>query len=317
MRRRSPIASAHQPADTETSGPRYNMRAVERLTGVPAATLRSWERRYGFPAPDRSAGARRLYSDTEITAIRWVKDQTAQGLSVSQALEQAQHGHAAMPVTTPPPAAPPPAAVTTLSAQFVDAVAAYDEAGAESVLSSAFARLSADIVLLEVLRPALVEIGERWARGELAIAAEHFGSRLVHRRLSALLNMQPPLSNASTVILACPPGEQHELGLMMLGVFLRWAALHVVYLGADVPVADLARCISALRPAAICLSAVDPRRPDAISETVTALRAAGITTPVVAGGPGSPVTPLPGVAWAPADLRDAAHLIAGIIQGTR
>ena len=72
--------------------PRYNIRAVERLTGVPAPTLRSWERRYGFPAPARANTARRLYSDEDIRVIRWVRSQTERGLSAGQAIEWAQAG---------------------------------------------------------------------------------------------------------------------------------------------------------------------------------------------------------------------------------
>src|SRR5215207_2790999 len=72
--------------------PHFNIRAVERLTGVPAPTLRSWERRYGFPVPQRTLTARRLYSEEQVRTIRWVREQTERGLSVAQAIEWAQQG---------------------------------------------------------------------------------------------------------------------------------------------------------------------------------------------------------------------------------
>lgn len=274
--------------------PRFNIRAVERLTGVPAATLRSWERRYGFPVPSRTATARRLYTEREVQQIRWVKGQTEEGLTVAQAIRWAQEGVAADRSTAPSVSTPPPAAAgPSLAIAFVDAVARYDDAAADGVLSSAFARHPADVVLTDVVTPALMEVGERWARGELAVSAEHFASHILHRRLSTLLAEQPAVGTLATVIAACVPGEQHEIGLLMLSLFLRWAGARVVYLGADVPVPDLIRCTADVAAAALCLSAFHPSSAVSLQETVVRLRDAGVQLPIFAGGPAAVRAQLP------------------------
>lgn len=294
----------------ETNGPRYNIRAVERLTGVPAATLRSWERRYGFPAPARTATARRLYTQREIDAINWVRAQTRRGLTVGQAIRQAVQG----PLAPTEPA--PSDAGTELVDAFIDAVARFDERDAESVLARAFARFAADTVLLEIIVPALVEIGERWARGELSVSAEHFASQLVRRRLLMLLAQQPAVGELPVVVLACVPGEDHELGLLMLAVFLRWLGIRPIYLGADVPEGDLLRCIEETRPTAICLSATSPASEDALARLATRLGERGVRVPIFAGGVAAARAALPtGVTIPPGDLRQAAAQIAKTARG--
>ena len=326
--------------------PRYNIRAVQRMTGVPAPTLRSWERRYGFPAPTRTATARRLYSEREVAAIRWLKAQTERGLSAAQAVRWAQDrgiSEAAMPgavvgtvpamAAAPAPSNPAPASPSrglvlyrslsptapggpaALADAFVEAVGRYDEPGAEAVLSAAFARHPADAVLTDLIAPALAAIGERWARGELAVSAEHFASNILRRRLFALLGQQPPVGEAPLVVLACVPGELHEMGLLMLAVFLRWAGARVVYLGADVPVGDLVRCLHDTGAAAVGLSAVDPSSARPLMETVAQLVAAGVRAPVFAGGSAALAGPAPPGALLPgADLHTAAEQVMAALR---
>jgi methanogenic corrinoid protein MtbC1 len=234
-----------------TNEPHFNIRAVERLTGVPAPTLRSWERRYGFPVPQRTITARRLYSEDQVRTIRWVREQTESGLSAAQAIEWAQHG--GQPATADGRAAAP--SPETLVRAQVEATRRYDEQAVDAGLTTAFAHYPADRVLLEVITPALVEVGDLWARGEIPVAAEHFYSNVIRRRLLGLLAAQPAVTTRMTAVLACLPGEQHELGLLMLALFLRWAGVRVLYLGADLPVTDIVRLARTNNVDAICLSA--------------------------------------------------------------
>ncbi len=307
--------------------PRFNIRAVERLTAIPAPTLRSWERRYGFPAPSRTGTARRLYSESEVDAILWVKAQRELGLSVAQAIHLVQNGRAGLPVSLPPESDAPreerPTRVmdstaggdpAVLARSMVEAVARYDEATVNAILSRAFARHSAAVVITDLITPALVEIGERWARGEFPISAEHFASSLIERRLSALLAEQPAVDPGPAVVLACVAGEQHQIGLLMLAVFLRWAGARVVYLGADVPMADLVRVVHQTGAAAICLSAIDPSSAHALAETVHHLREAGMTAPIFAGGAGATAAPLRGALTPSGDLHAVSETVMATLR---
>lgn len=293
----------------------YNIRAVERLTGIPAATLRSWERRYGFPTPRRTPSARRLYSEHDIAALQWVRAQTAQGLSVAQAIRWLRQGGGTGVGRGPVED------VAGLVAAFLESAARFDEAAADQVLAEAFARLSPARTLVEVIRPILVELGDRWERGDLSVDVEHFASYLIRRRLLALLAAQPPVGSLPTAVLACVPGEQHECGLLMLALFLRWAGMRVIYLGADVPLADLVRCVREARPAVVCLSVVYSPLAQNLATTVVGLRVAGLTVPLFVGGAAAAGAELPddvvvvreGLASAAAAI--AAH--AGSLPPTR
>jgi methanogenic corrinoid protein MtbC1 len=211
--------------------------------------------------------------------------------------------------------------VSALVHAFLESVARFDEAAADQVLADAFAQLPPDRAVVEVIRPILLEMGERWAHGDLSVGVEHFASYLIRRRLLALLAAQPPLGSLPAAVLACVPGEQHEFGLLMLALFLRWAGMRVIYLGADVPLADLVRCVRETRPTAVCLSVVYSPLARNLADTVAGLRAAGLSVPVFVGGAAAGEASLPGDAVLLREELAAAALAivsrAGAVSGVR
>jgi methanogenic corrinoid protein MtbC1 len=109
-----------------------------------------------------------------------------------------------------------------------------------------------------VIVPYLHELGERWERGEVSIEQEHFASTLLRGRLLGL-----PRSWGQGVgpvaVLACAPGEQHDLGLIAFGLALRARGWRIVYLGADTPIASNADTVRSCDPTFVIVSAVNPR----------------------------------------------------------
>lgn len=232
---------------------------VEAQTGVPAATLRQWERRYGFPRPARNASGYRLYSPQDIRDIGVMQEHQRRGVSAQRAAELTLRGVAAggaappeVPELAPAPVRPPaplasrlPSHVPELAHALARALIAADYARASDLLAGAHARLPLEDVLVSVMSPALVEIGERWAKGEITIAHERGASHFLRSRLSALMDIAGNEADGQggglgpLVVAACAPGEQHELGLMMLTLALRRRGVRVAYLGANVPFSDL------------------------------------------------------------------------------
>lgn len=250
------------------SVPEYNTRAVANRTGVPADTFRAWERRYGLPRPSRSAGNQRLYSERDIAVISWLREQTANGLSISQAVVHAARAldAAAADASEPPVKVPPKLArwdipddleqrYAVLTERLVAALVVYDAAGAGQVVEEATALLPLEQICLGILQPALADIGQRWARREISVSVEHFASGFVLRRLGALFNASRPESGSPTVLTACAEGELHEVGLLVVSLFLSRHGYRVVHLGANVPTADLRQAITRIVPDAVVLSA--------------------------------------------------------------
>jgi len=224
------------PAPLPDATPLYTASEAEARSGVPAATLRQWERRYGVPAPARNASGYRLYSPHDLAQIKQMQAHLLAGVPANRAAQLVQDE--AAPPDGAHPAAPP--AQTALAAELTAALVASDLARAGALLSEAHARLTVEEVVLGVMAPALVEIGTRWARGELTMAHEHQASAFLRGRLAALLELAGLSDFGPTVLAACAPGEYHEIGLLMLVLLLRRRGVRAEYLGANLPLTELA-----------------------------------------------------------------------------
>ncbi len=231
-------------------GMQYTVQAAARATGVTESRLRTWERRYGIPSPDRSATGRRLYSEEDLQVIRRMAALVEAGLPAAQAADAARtDAQVELPTA---PAAPPHAAVSAL----VEAAGRFDETAVAAVLAGVLERLGWRAALEVVVFPALRTTGREWERGRLTPAHEHFLAELIRSRLAVAIAATPePPAAAPVVLLACPEDERHDIGLAALWLMLRQAGTRVCYLGADVPTADLIAAAEQLRPAAVCLAA--------------------------------------------------------------
>jgi methanogenic corrinoid protein MtbC1 len=236
-------------------------------TGLKPDTLRAWERRYGLPTPERSSGGHRLYSQRDIDTIKWLMERQREGLSISRAVMMWRQVEAdgrdpfqattliatrAAPVATPYPAGE---TVTHLRQQWVDACLAYDEQRAEQLLNQAFALYSPETVAVELLQRAVAEIGEGWYRGNVTVQQEHFCSSLAVRRLEALVMAAPPPIRQGRILAACPPGEHHIIGLLLVTFLLRRRGWELVYLGANVPTEQLETSVAVVKPQLVIMAA--------------------------------------------------------------
>ena len=217
---------------------------LSRRVGVGPDRLRAWERRYGLLRPLRTSGGFRLYSREDEQRVRDMQAQLARGLSAAQAAEVVLAAH------QPPPSRTPS---DELRSQLAAALAEFDDARANAVLDHLFAVHGPDVAMRDVIYPYLRALGEAWARAEIDVGQEHFASNLLQRRL---LGLVPSWENGAgpRAVLACAPGEQHSLGLTGLGVALRNRGWRVTYLGADTPIATVARAAGTLAPRLVVLS---------------------------------------------------------------
>jgi methanogenic corrinoid protein MtbC1 len=233
--------------------PLYNTAAVVRLSDVPAATFRAWERRYGFPSPKRLPAGQRLYSDRDIAAIRWLHEQTGRGLTISRAISMLQH--ALTEIERPSPGEVAGRPTSRLATEILAALTTSDQNKAEAVLSEALALYSIETVALEVVEPVLVEIGERWHTGQLSVSQEHYSTQFLIRKLFALINTYDVPRGQKLVITACGPGEWHEVGVLIVSLFLVRRGHRVLYLGPNLPLSQVQTQTLKLKPDLVCFSA--------------------------------------------------------------
>jgi MerR family transcriptional regulator, light-induced transcriptional regulator len=149
-------------------------------------------------------------------------------------------------------------AIPAAKDELAAALANFDDGDGHAVFDALLARLSIDTLLRDVILPYLHELGERWERKEVSIAQEHFASTLLRGRLLGLARGWGR-GIGPAAVLACAPGEQHDLGLLAFGLALRARGWRIVYLGADTPITSVADAARSCNPAAVVVSAVDPR----------------------------------------------------------
>jgi MerR family transcriptional regulator, light-induced transcriptional regulator len=222
---------------------------LSRRSGISPELLRAWERRYGLLRPTRSAGGLRLYSPDDLARVQAMQRHLAEGYAAAEAAALATQttGRTDSEIATP-----------TLKDELAAALASFDDGEAHAVFDALLARLSIDALLRDVIVPYLHELGERWERGEVSIAQEHFASTLLRGRLLGLARGWGR-GIGPVAVLACAPGEQHDLGLIAFGLALRAHGWRIVYLGTDTPIASVADTARSCSPAAVVVSAVDPR----------------------------------------------------------
>jgi DNA-binding transcriptional MerR regulator len=272
----SPPRSGSSEAQASGAGP-FRIQAAAELSGVPAATLRAWERRYGVPIPRRSASAYRLYNADDVELVRRMRLLVEDGVSPAEAARVVLGSAPAVSADEHLPVD----GLELAQTRILSATQRWDAAAIDLELLRLSMLLDAQTLFERVVSPVLDEVGLRWERGELSIAQEHLvAERLelaVRASLRALERQDGPL-----VLLACVDAEQHVLG--MLGAALRFAAsgARTVVLGAMTPPSAIADAVRSMAPRLVGLSlSVAPQNARALLRSYG--KACG-STPWVVGG---------------------------------
>lgn len=259
----------------------YRIQTVSRLTGVPAPTLRAWERRYGIPSPQRTDSAYRLYTDQDLDLIRRLKELCDQGMAPSQAAEVVRRMAEADPSE---PVELHLDAWQTATARIVDAVRRFDPSALELSVQRSMLLGSARTIFDRVFAPALRYIGDEWHAGRLSVAQEHLASEYLGNATRELLRLVQPTAPLRQVVLACVAGEFHVMPLYGTALhFVQWG-YRVVILGVDTPPEALADAVESLEPHCVGLSATQLQPVDRFSDLLKRYAVACGDTPWVIGG---------------------------------
>jgi MerR family transcriptional regulator, light-induced transcriptional regulator len=258
---------------------------LSRRLGVSEHVLRAWERRYGLLRPVRSPGGFRLYSAQDERLVRRMQAYLARGVSAAEAARAALNEVQAPASDAQPRVAGQRNGLRDSPGALARAMQEMDEPAAQALLDRLLADFTVETVLREVVLPYLYTLGEHWERGQTDVAQEHFASNVIRGRLSSLArgwgNGRGP-----TALLACAPGEEHDLPLLAFGVVLHRNGWRIAYLGANTPLEDLARAATDLQPALVVLSAVRPERLNTVQEDLA--RLARIAPLALAGAGATP-----------------------------
>ncbi len=238
-------------ANSQAAHECYPIRTVSKLTGVNAVTLRAWERRYGLLKPQRTPKGHRLYSEQDIRLINKVLALIAQGIPISLAKQTLRQ----QPDSTPTRSA---SATDDLWRQYqeriIAAIMTFDETSLDDIYNEALSLYPVDIVTRLLIVPLLHALGKRWTTEEGSVAEEHFFGVYMRNKLGARLHHRAHNLDGKKLLLACLPGEYHEIGLLLFALAAQTHGFRLVILGADLPLAEIPLTVQRSRSDAVVLT---------------------------------------------------------------
>lgn len=261
----------------DPKSPRHPIRVVAQRTGLTPATIRAWERRYDAVTPARSEGGQRLYSDWDLDRLDTLRRLTEAGRSISFVVDLPQDEALQLLVEDRVAAATGPAsgegaAPADRVEEALASIRGFDADGLDRVLWRTVLSFGGPVFLDEVVGPLLRRVGEGWAEGDLSPAQEHLATEVVDEVLDRLVSATKPESEAAMVV-ATLPGERHGLGARLASTAAALKGWRVVYLGADLPVSEIAVAARGVGALAVAVSVVLTDDLDASLDAIARLRA--------------------------------------------
>jgi DNA-binding transcriptional MerR regulator len=277
---------------------KYRIQTVAEMTGVPAATLRAWERRYGIPTPERTSSSYRLFSDHDVAAIRKLKELCDDGMSPAEAARQMVRVEEASntPVESDP--------YLRAGQAILSAIEDFEPDGVERAIRGAMFLGSASTVYQRVIGPVMATVGDRWHEGSFSVAQEHMATEALGSAARDMLRLLDPASSAPEAIIACFADEEHALTLYGVAFALVQWGYRPVVLGANTPPSAIRHAVESIQPALVGLSVTITPPAYRARELVDSYAEAVGAVPWVVGGAG--VEP----------MHDAIEASGGIAVGT-
>lgn len=281
--------TATEPAPTNDL-PRHPVRVVAQRSGLSTHVLRAWERRYGVVSPARSEGGQRLYSDADIERLTLLRQLTSHGGAIGQLaqlsrVELARLAQADQAERVGLDTAAGEGEAGRWRESALRAIEALDGAGLRRQMERGVVALGVHPFLDRVVAPVLTEVGQRWRAGSLGIAHEHLATAVFRQVLSWVRETTEAGTRGPTVVVATPPNQVHEGGALLVAATAAAEGWRVVYLGVDLPVAEIAAAAQRTRAQAVALSLIHPTGDPTLGGQLAALRRAlPADLPLLVGG---------------------------------
>lgn len=257
----------------------FPIRTVSELTGVNAITLRAWETRYGLIEPIRKSSGHRLYTQEHIDLINRVVGLLDRGMRIGQINEETLSGSADESSSA--------GQKQTYWQRHINgmiaAIIRFDEHGLERIYGEALSHYPVRIVTEKLLTPLLKELGERWANGQGSVAEEHFFGFYLRNKLGARFHHRSQNQTGPKLLLACLPGDLHEIGLLLFALDACDHGFRTILLGANMPLEELPAAVSKTGCEALVLSGVIQPEEVIIEEQLPQL-VRELSVPVFLGG---------------------------------
>ena len=267
--------------------------ALSAATGIPVDTIRTWERRYGFPVPIRKPSGHRVYALETVPRLQRVASAIGRGHRAAEVLAASDNALDSLLRTIPQPSEADEAPHITSaissddeSAELLELVRRFDSDGLRRRIEGDWARLGPLQFLERRATPLLRAVGSAWAEGSLDVRHEHFASAIVGDFLRAVRLPLDQRANGPAAALTTLPGELHGLGLEMAGLVFALAGWRSLLLGVNTPVPEIAALAREVSLGAIAVSCVQRVGARAVELLRSLRRRVPRQVPILLGGTG-------------------------------
>lgn len=249
----------------------HRIHRVAKLTGLSKDVIRVWERRFGLLKPSRGANRYRNYSDEDVALLRFLKSELDAGASIGELAKLGREELVTRARANAPRAAVVENMFGRLLRELVFTLNPLDRATFEKRLNGAVAVVPFDEALQGILLPLQEQVGQLWHDGQVNVALEHYVTNQIRQKIFSAMNQLPVAEFGATVVVACPPGEEHDMAALAVAYQCRVRGCRVYYLGANVPIAALVKLCSDVKPDLTILSFPVVRSDEKVTELIHAL----------------------------------------------
>lgn len=289
----------------------FNIAAVERDTGLSKDVLRMWERRYGFPLPQRDANGERTYPAAQVERLRLIKRLMDMGYRPGKLIAMDDQALSGLAPRRPRAVENLPEADDAELTELLARIKQHDAASYLQAMQQRLARQGLQHFVQDTVAILTERVGEAWENGSFEVFEEHLFTELTKRMLRQVIATLPPASGGPRILLTSLPDEQHILGLLMAEALLALEGAECIPLGTQMPLFEIGRAAEAHRADIVALSfsiAFPQRQIPALLQQLRPLLPAG--SELWAGGRGvARVPPQDGVRLLPG-LEDALAALA-------
>jgi DNA-binding transcriptional MerR regulator/methylmalonyl-CoA mutase cobalamin-binding subunit len=226
----------------------HRIHRVAKLTGLSKDVIRVWERRFGVLKPTRGANRYRNYSDEDVALLRYLKEQLDAGGSIGDLARLGREELLNRLRSASPRASFIDNTFDRLLRELLSALDPFDRVMFEKRLNGAVAVVPFEEALHGILLPLQERVGQLWHDGRVNVAIEHYVTKQIQQKIFSAMNQLPVAEFGAKVVVACPPGEEHDIAALAVAYRCRVRGCRVYYLGANVPVAALTKLCHEVEP---------------------------------------------------------------------
>lgn len=225
---------------------KFSISDIEGLIGIKAHTIRAWEARYNLVPPKRTPTNIRFYDEDDLKLLLNIVTLNEKGYKISKIAKMSKKQISDLVLQLQADYNNDTVQVLQLS----EAALKYDENGFSAILSGCIEEMGLIKTMDLVLFPFMKKVGMLWQSGAIDPSHEHFASNLIRDRLIVEIDkiIKPEKKDPKRFILFLPEAEMHETGLLFARYLLKKCGMDTLYLGQEIPYADVKKVISSYKP---------------------------------------------------------------------